>query len=416
MEFKEFLLGDLCEIKSSKRIYAKEYQNFGIPFYRSKEIIQKANNENISTELYISEERYKEIKEKFGSPKNGDILLTSVGTLGISYLVKNEEFYFKDGNLTWFSNFSNELNNEFLYYWFNSQIGKNEINRITIGSTQKALTIVNLKAVRISLPTRENQIKIVYLLKSMNKKLKNNLRIIANLEELSRALFKHWFIDFEFPNEEGKPYKSSGGEMVESELGEIPGKWSVGIINDIAYQKTAKINLDKTSSEFNYIGLEHMPQGSIALGNWESSNKVSGNKSLFEKNDILFGKLRPYFKKVGIASVEGVCSTDIIVVNTEVSYLKSYLFLNLIQDDFIQYTSNTATGTRMPRTSWRLMSNYKIVLPDKNILIKFEEATSSILQKVNYLIHENKNLQQLRDTLLPKLLSGEIEIPDDMEV
>lgn len=416
MEFKEFLLGDLCEIKSSKRIYAKEYQNFGIPFYRSKEIIQKANNENISTELYISEERYKEIKEKFGSPKNGDILLTSVGTLGISYLVKNEEFYFKDGNLTWFSNFSNKLNNEFLYYWFNSQIGKNEINRITIGSTQKALTIVNLKAVRISLPTRENQIKIVYLLKSLNKKLENNLRIIANLEELSRALFKHWFIDFEFPNEEGKPYKSSGGEMVESELGEIPGKWSVGIINDIAYQKTAKINLDKTSSEFNYIGLEHMPQGSIALGNWESSNKVSGNKSLFEKNDILFGKLRPYFKKVGIASVEGVCSTDIIVVNTEVSYLKSYLFLNLIQDDFIQYTSNTATGTRMPRTSWRLMSNYKIVLPDKNILIKFEEATSSILQKVNYLIHENKNLQQLRDTLLPKLLSGEIEIPDDLEV
>lgn len=416
MEFNEYALGDLCEIKSSKRIYAKEYQNSGVPFYRSKEIIQKANNKSVSTELFISEEHYYKLKKKFGSPIKGDILLTSVGTLGIPYLVQEEEFYFKDGNLTWFSNFSNQLNNEFLYYWFTSQAGKNEIDRITIGSTQKALTIINLKNLKISLPTLKDQIKIVYILKLLNEKIKSNLIIMKKLEKISQNLFERWFIDFEFLNAEGKPYKSSGGALVESVLGELPIEWNIGTIKDIAYQKTQKVNLNSVSSEFNYIGLEHMPQGSIALSHWESSNKVSGNKSFFEKDDILFGKLRPYFKKIGIVSFEGVCSTDILVINAKQLHFKSYLFLNLIQDDFIQFTSNTATGTRMPRTSWNIISNYKILIPDEYTITKFENVVSPSLQKINQLIHENKILDHLLKTLLPNLLSGQVEIPDILEV
>lgn len=268
----------------------------------------------------------------------------------------------------------------------------------------------------MSLPNIFDQKKIGYFLSLFDSKIEANNDTIHNLEQLSQALFKQWFIDFEFPNEEGKPYKSSGGEMVESELEKIPLTWKIGKIDDIAIQKKAKINLDTSLEEFNYIGLEHMPQGNIGLNNWESSNKVSGNKSLFENGDILFGKLRPYFKKVGIAPVPGICSTDILVINSKIDYYKSYLFLQLIQDSFIKYTSNTATGTRMPRTSWKLISNYEIILPNKEVIIKFDEIISPILEKVNHLIHENNNLQQLRDTLLPKLLSGEIEIPDDLEV
>ena len=106
-KFDEYRLGDLVGISSSKRIYAKEYLDYGIPFYRSKEIIEKHKGNEISTELYISEERYNELRERFGVPNEGDILLTSVGTLGVPYLVRDEEFYFKDGNLTWFKCFNN---------------------------------------------------------------------------------------------------------------------------------------------------------------------------------------------------------------------------------------------------------------------------------------------------------------------
>ena len=96
-EWKEYRLGELCSISSSKRIFAEEYKSFGIPFYRGKEIIEKQKGTNISTELYISESRYEEIKNKFGVPQKGDMLLTSVGTLGIPYIIKDETFYFKDG-------------------------------------------------------------------------------------------------------------------------------------------------------------------------------------------------------------------------------------------------------------------------------------------------------------------------------
>jgi len=128
MGWKKVKLGEVVDIGSSKRIFYKEYVDRGIPFYRSKEIIEKHNRQEISTTLFITEEKYNEIKNKFGVPQERDLLLTSVGTLGIPYIVKkNEKFYFKDGNLTWFKNFKEDLFNKFLYYWFLSPIGKKNL-------------------------------------------------------------------------------------------------------------------------------------------------------------------------------------------------------------------------------------------------------------------------------------------------
>ena len=108
-EWKECKLGDVAEITSAKRIYYSEYVPNGVPFFRSKEIIERFNRQNTSTELSIKRERYEEIRQKFGAPQEGDILLTSVGTLGIPCLVRKEdEFYFKDGNLTWFRNINSK--------------------------------------------------------------------------------------------------------------------------------------------------------------------------------------------------------------------------------------------------------------------------------------------------------------------
>src|SRR5699024_2849126 len=191
--------------------------------YRSKEIILKHNKKEITDPLFISYDRYEEIKEKYGAPKDGDILLTSVGTLGVPYIVNSKEkFYFKDGNLTWLKNFKEVVNNRYIYYWVQSKYGKNEINKITIGSTQQAITINSLKSLEIQLPSLRMQNKISRTLDAIYEKENNNLNIINSLEELAQTLFKRWFVDFEFPNEEGKPYKSSGGKMVESELGMIP--------------------------------------------------------------------------------------------------------------------------------------------------------------------------------------------------
>jgi type I restriction enzyme S subunit len=154
-DWKEKTLGELLTITSSKRIFYSEYVTSGVPFYRSKEIIELQNTGTTTSELCISNERFNEINSKFGTPKGGDILLTSVGTLGVAYRVKAfDKFYFKDGNLTWFKDF-NELPSPIIYLWLNSKIGQEKLATITIGSTQQALTIEGLRNISFKIPTKD---------------------------------------------------------------------------------------------------------------------------------------------------------------------------------------------------------------------------------------------------------------------
>jgi restriction endonuclease S subunit len=150
--------GELCEITSSKRIFASDYVAEGVPFYRGKEITEKfKGNQEVSIELFISEGKFAEIEKRFGAPVKGDLLLTSVGTLGSPYVVKDgERFYFKDGNLTWFRNFLG-LDSYYLFYWLISPAGKAALKRCTIGTSQSAITIVRLKDMEIPVFSLEEQ-------------------------------------------------------------------------------------------------------------------------------------------------------------------------------------------------------------------------------------------------------------------
>ena len=154
-DWEEKPLGELLTITSSKRIFYSEYVTTGIPFYRSKEIIELHNTGNTKSELCITENRFNEIQEKLGIPIESDILVTSVGTLGIPYRVKkNDKFYFKDGNLTWFKDFT-VIPSIVIYCWLKSSIGKEHLDSITIGSTQAALTINGLKQIKLTIPPKE---------------------------------------------------------------------------------------------------------------------------------------------------------------------------------------------------------------------------------------------------------------------
>ena len=196
-EWKEYKLGEIAEITSSKRIFYSEYVSGGVPFYRSKEIIDLYNKRNVATELYISLERYNEIKDKFGVPQKDDILLTSVGSLGIPYKVKDEDyFYFKDGNLTWFKDINiNIIYPDYFVFWLTSCIGKQKLDEITIGSTQAALTISGLKTVVIELPPLPEQIRIASILSSLDDKIDLLHCENKTLEAMAETLFRQWFIE-----------------------------------------------------------------------------------------------------------------------------------------------------------------------------------------------------------------------------
>jgi type I restriction enzyme S subunit len=151
-----------------------------------------------------------------------------------------------------------------------------------------------------------------------------------------------------------------------------------------------------------------MPRRCIALAEWDAADGLESNKFEFKTGEILFGKLRPYFHKVGIAPLDGVCSTDIVVVTPRTQEWFGFVLGHVSSDAFVEHTNSGSTGTKMPRTSWGDMARYAVVIPPENVAKAF---TSQVRDSVNHIIasiHESRTLAALRDTLLPKLISGEL--------
>ena len=221
-------ISELCNVTSSKRIFAADYQERGVPFFRGKEITEKYNGSiSVSTELFIARSKFIEIREKFGTPLPGDLLLTSVGTLGSTYVVqKGDEFYFKDGNITWFRDFKG-LDSKYFHYWLTAPEGRAELKKCTIGSSQSAYTIVLLKNMEILRPSLKIQSDVASILSAYDDLIENNMQRIAILEETAQRIYEEWFVRFRFPRHEGV-------RMVESELGLVPDGWSVSTIGEVA--------------------------------------------------------------------------------------------------------------------------------------------------------------------------------------
>ena len=254
MEWKEYKIGDVCEITSSKRIFYSEYVDSGIPFYRSKEIIDLFNKQEIATELFISEDRYKEIKDKFGVPQKNDILLTSVGSIGIPYLVKEDDkFYFKDGNLTWIRNYdAKKISPFFLYIWITSEVGKRTLEILSMGAAQAALTISRLKEAKIILPPINEQEKIASILSNYDTLIDINTKRIKILEESARELYKEWFVRMRFPGHEKTKFVKG-----------IPEGWEYMRIDE--YYKTGSGGTPSSSHK------EYYDDGSI---NWVRTGEL----------------------------------------------------------------------------------------------------------------------------------------------
>lgn len=409
MEWKEVKLGSLCNISSSKRIFASEYQETGIPFYRGKEIIEKQKGSSVSNELYISVDRYNAIKEKHGVPQKGDMLLTSVGTLGIPYIIGEEKFYFKDGNLTWFTQFNN-LDVSFLYYWFLSPFGKCQIDSKAIGSTQKALTIDTLSKFDIQLPSIKDQRRIANILSSLDRKIELNNKINAQLEEMAQTLFKHWFVDF-------GPFKD--GKFVESEVGMIPEGWRV-----LRADEVYEINIGKTpprkeqqwfsEDENDNIWVSISDMGSCGMFISRSSEYLTDdaikkhNVVLVNKNTILLS-----FKlTVGRVAISDECLTTNEAIARfilpDMSHLE-FLYLYLKRFDYNKLGSTSSIATAV---NSKTIKSMKVLRPSDEVLATFSKSINPLFERVRFLLKENRKLASLRDTLLSKLMSGEINLED----
>ncbi|WP_031568246.1 restriction endonuclease subunit S [Rheinheimera texasensis] len=404
-------VGNLCEITSSKRIFANEYQEFGIPFFRGKEVTEKYNGKlDVTTELFISEGKYVELKTKFGVPQTGDMLLTSVGTLGSTYIVKeSDKFYFKDGNLTWFKNFKG-LNSHYLQYWLQSPEGQGQLRKSEIGSSQSAYTIANLKEMHISLPPIDEQLRVVSYISKYDNLIENNNRRIAILEEMAQSLYREWFVNFRYPNHKDNVDSESKQKLIDSPLGQIPVGWKLKPLGELVEFKRKSVKKGRVPEQTPYMGLEHFPRKSIALSDWEEVSEIGSDKLVFSRGDILFGKIRPNFHKVGVAQVDGLCSSDTFVLSPKKPEHHSLIAMVTFSNEFVAQAVQTAQGSKMPRASWDVLQDFTVCVPDTNTLKSFNSVVAPAIEQIRVLSLKNRNLKQQRDMLLPKLISGTIKL------
>ena len=323
-----------------------------------------------------------------------------------------------------------EIGGAYLFYALSTDEAQRQFHSYANGITRFGLRKADIGLVEIPLPPLPEQRAIAHVLGTLDDKIALNRRMNETLEEMAQALYKSWFVDFEpvrakmegrwrrgesLPGLPADLYGLFPDRLVDSELGEVPEGWEVKGLGEVALQRRSGVKPEGIDAESPYIALEHMPKRCIALTQWSNADGLASGKFKFEQGDILFGKLRPYFHKVGVAPLDGVCSTDIVVVQPKSNLWFGFVLGHTSSAEFVDYTDATSTGTRMPRTNWADMARYKVALPSIEVSKAFTRLVEPCVNRIVSAIHESHSLAAQRDALLPKLASGEIRVEDANE-
>ena len=289
------------------------------------------------------------------------------------------------------------------------------IGQMTGTSGRQRVPVPAIESYQFLLPPLDEQRRVAHILGTLDDKIELNRRMSETLEAMAQALFKSWFVDFDpvRAKAEGRPTGLPPDlealfpdSFQDSELGEIPEGWEVGMLGDIAEERKRSVKPDTIAPSTPYISLAHMPQRSIALSQWDTADGIESGKSAFRRGEILFGKLRPYFHKVGIAPVDGVCSTDIVVAAPKSPEWFGSALGYMSSTDFVDYADAGSTGTRMPRTSWKRMAQYDVTLPPCDLARAFTTHAHPLIESILCATHDTHILSYLRDTLLLKLIAS----------
>ena len=371
----KFRLNDLAEVGSSKRIYAKEYKSSGIPFYRGKEIIAKSEGRKIDNSLFISKDRYNTLLKKSGVPKENDILISAVGTIGKVYHVAKSDipFYFKDGNLIRIYNYNYSLIDPYyLYYLLKSYCGQNAIRKIEIGSTQKAITINELSSIVLDIPSLQKQQEISNKLKKIDALISVNSEINDNLLDIAQNIY-HRIL---FSSQITKTNLRSFATVV---MGQSPSS--------------------KTYNE-NKIGIPLLNGAADFRNGIHPSKWTTDPKIIVNKGAYIFGVRATIglTAKVSKSYAIGRGTGSAIpkdVNNEEILYF--------ILNDMFKKFEQTESGSVYINISKNDFENYKFYIPDRNGLLFFHEKVKPIMDQIYINKKQNKILQGIKATLLSKI-------------
>lgn len=388
---EEYKLSELLEIK-----YGKDHKSLSdgkIPCYGTGGLMR-----------YVDKFLYDE----------ESILIPRKGSLENLYYI-NRPFWTVD-TLFWSKINKDLVIPKFLFY----KLKTLNFSNLNEGSAIPSLTTKTLNQIIVNIPDLETQKKIASILSDLDDKIELNNEMNKTLEEMAQTLFKRWFIDFDFPNENGEPYRSSGGKMVDSELGEIPEGWEIGKIGDLIRVQNGYAFKSKDFLEKGTIGI-------IKIKNI-SDRKVDINKSDFISEELAEAIDKKFFIQsssilIAMTGAE-VGKVGIVPEHNKKLYLNqrvgkfeelisggkefSYFYLN--KEETQELIIAKSAGSAQPNISSKGIEELKIVLPSIKLLSEFEKNIGKSLKKIALNLNEINILTEIRDTLLPKLMSGEIDM------
>ena len=407
-EWKESKISDLIEIigGGTPKTSIPEYWSGSIPWLSVKDFNTGYRyvyeTEKTITEIGLNNSSTKLLKKD-------DLIISARGTVGaLAQLGRPMAF-----NQSCYGLRAKEMTtNNFVYYLLKNMIGN--IQQNTHGSVFNTITRDTFGILEANLPPLEEQKAIAHILSTLDDKIEVNNQINKTLENMAQAIFKQWFVDFEFPNEDGEPYKSSGGEMVESELGMIPKGWEVVHLKDkLNFERGIEPGSKNYSKTYFERSIPFYRVGDM-LGiaqNYVDKNLI--NDKTLERRDVAVS----FDGTVGrvVTGLRGSYSTGIRKIYAKKGeYFPNCFIYFLFKTEFIQSTiMQYASGTTILHASESI--EYLAIPYHEEIIKKFVLIIEAIFNTIVNKKKENESLSNTRDILLPKLMSGEIRVPMDEE-
>jgi type I restriction enzyme S subunit len=389
-DWKRTTLGSVCSKIGSgatPRGGKESYKTSGISLIRSQNVLDYS----FSTEglAYIGEDQAAQLDNV--SVQTNDVLINITGDSVARVCLAPEDFLPARVNqhVAIIRAIPTKADAGFLLYTLQYQ-KQRLLSLASAGATRNALTKQMLEVLDIAMPPIDEQRAISETLSALNRKIANNMAINHRLEQMAQAIFKSWFVDFE-------PFG-----------GVIPEDWREGILADICAYCTERIAICNLSPQ-TYISTENMLANKGGFIEAASLPRIQATTA-FQKGDVLISNIRPYFKKIVYCDFSGGCSTDVLCFRPKKPLLSLLVLETLYADQFFDYMVAGSKGTKMPRGDKQQILQYRVAIPTEDILIDFNNILKPIIQQLMVNVAGNHRLANIRDTLLPRLMSGELSV------
>ena len=396
----------------------------GIPVVKIKNIQNKVVDLNDSQ--HIPKNLISQKLEKF-ILSNGDVLIAmtgqgSVGRVGrlrcpsnVHPIMNQRVGKFLADELT--------LNRDYLFYVISSEKFEKRLFDLGAGSGQPNLSPTVILSVEIPFPKYRQQLAIAEILNSLDNRITLLRETNSTLEAIAQALFKSWFVDFDpvRAKQEGRQPEGMDAETAalfpdsfeQSELGEIPKGWGIGNLGDIFTLRNDRIKASTQTLLLPYVPIESIESKTLFLKKFKSGDEANSSLVLFKEGDILFGAMRPYFHKVCIAPFNGVTRTTVFTLAPIDFKATAFALFQAFQEQTVSYATKNSEGSTIPYAKWKnSLEKMAIVVPNQNLQRKFSEIVMPLINSGNENSSRSRTLACLHDTLLPRLISGQLRLPD----